>query len=386
MAPKHEREIVAVRLQNAALDDKGDGTIVAHGWLDYSALLELHVGDYQREILETHKSKKSKLYSAIERGERIPDIMLGMRGQKFTSRGNTFLLEDDVYIVDGLQRVSNFRKFAVANPDEASKIRIGAEVRFNTTRETEKELFTVLNLNRTAMSPNVILRNAREESNGLLTLYGLTHNDPSFSLYGRVCWNQRMNRNELLTALNYCKAALMLHRGLGTVTPTTSVSLVPTQLQRVSNDLGIQTLRDNTYRFFEVIDEVWGIKGVKYVDITTHLRSNFINVLARVFASHDNFWDDKRLVVDGRQRQKLKSFPLDDPSIMKLSGSGSGAADLLYRLMVDHMNKGQRINALVPRVIDLRKGPASKRSHERRIKTMKASGQLKSKPVKAAAV
>ena len=35
MARKHEREIVAVRLQNAV--DKGDGTIVAHGWLMYSA-------------------------------------------------------------------------------------------------------------------------------------------------------------------------------------------------------------------------------------------------------------------------------------------------------------------------------------------------------------
>ena len=160
---KTERDIIAVRLQNAALDDKDKDTIVAHGWLDLSALLELRVGDYQREVLETHKSKKSKLYTAIENGERIPDITLGMRGQRFTTRAGTFYLEDDVYIIDGLQRVSNLRKFAVQYPDRVGEIRIGAEVRFNTNRESEKALFTAMNLNRTAMSPNVILRNAREE-------------------------------------------------------------------------------------------------------------------------------------------------------------------------------------------------------------------------------
>jgi len=367
---KTERDIIAVRLQNAALDDKDKDTIVAHGWLDLSALLELRVGDYQREVLETHKSKKSKLFTAIENGERIPDITLGMRGQRFTTRAGTFYLEDDVYIIDGLQRVSNLRKFAVQYPDRVGEIRIGAEVRFNTNRESEKALFTAMNLNRTAMSPNVILRNAREDSNGLLTLYGLSHNDPSFVLYNRVCWNQKMSRNELLTALNYCKSAIALHR-IMVSGPTTSVSLVPPQLQRLGDDLGIQAMRENVYRFFEVIDEIWGIKGVKYVDINTHLRSNFLNILARLFASHENFWDDKKLIVDARCRQKLKSFPLDDPQVQKLSGAGNAASDLLYRLLLDHMDKGQKINRLIPREIpDLRRGAYAKKAQARRRETL----------------
>src|SRR5882724_7533472 len=346
---KTERDIIAVRLQNAALDDKDKDTIVAHGWLDLSALLELRVGDYQREVLETHKSKKSKLFTAIENGERIPDITLGMRGQRFTTRAGTFYLEDDVYIIDGLQRVSNLRKFAVQYPDRIDEIRIGAEVRFNTTRESEKALFTAMNLNRTAMSPNVILRNAREESNGLLTLFGLSHNDPSFVLYNRVCWNQKMSRNELLTALNYCKSAIALHRGITAAGPTTSVTFIPPLLARVADEISIQVTRDNIYRFYEVIDEVWGIKGVKYVDLTTHLRANFLNMVAKLFTLHENFWDRTRLVIDAKQRQKLKSFPITDPSIQKLSAGGGAAADLLYRLMVDHMNKGQKINRLIER-------------------------------------
>jgi hypothetical protein len=349
MAAKHEREIVAVRLQNATLDDKGDGTIVAHGWLDLAALLELRVGDYQREILEHANKQKSSIYAAVENHTRLPDIMLGMRGEKFTTRGQMFYLEDDVYIIDGLQRVSALRKYAVNNPDDIASIRIGAEVRFSTTRESEKELFTLLNVRRTAMSPNIILRNAREESNGLLTLYGLTHNDPSFALYGRVCWNQRMSRNELMTASSYCKVALHLSRGIASVGPTTSVTLIPPLLARVADEVGIQVLRDNIYRFYEVIDEIWGIKGVKYVDLTTHLRANFLNMIAKVFTLHENFWDKNRLVIDAKQRLKLKAFPLTDPTIQKLSAGGGAAADLLYRLMVDHMNKGQKINRLIER-------------------------------------
>jgi len=350
MVAKHEREIVAVRLQNASLDDK-NGEIVAHGWLDLPALLELRVGDYQREILESRgkSGNKSELTAAVEKGVRLPDIMLGMRGERFTTKGNQFYLEDDVFIIDGLQRVSALRKFAVANPEEVGTIRIGAEVRFNTTREIEKELFTKVNVARTAMSPNVILRNAREESKGLLTMYGLTHNDPSFALYGRVCWNQRMNRNELLSAASYCKIALHLCRGISAVGPTTKATTIPPLLARVGEEIGLQHLRDNIYRFFEVIDEVWGIKGVKYVDITTHLKANFLGMLAKMFTDHENFWDGKRLVVDARQRQKLKSFPLDDPNIQKLSSGGGAAAGLLYRLMLDHMNKGQKVNHLIPR-------------------------------------
>src|SRR6266478_6015493 len=136
MSVKEAKEPVIVRLDQAALDDKG-GEIVAHGWLNIDALQNLRVGDYQREILESrgHKSAMSK---AVEEGVRLPDIMLGMRGQKYTSRSGTMLLEDDVYIVDGLQRVSALRKYASDNPEDASKVRIGAEVRFDTTRDREE--------------------------------------------------------------------------------------------------------------------------------------------------------------------------------------------------------------------------------------------------------
>src|SRR5258705_1719843 len=128
---KDVKEAVIVRLQSAALDEK-NGEVIAHGWLDLEALQNLRVGDYQREILET-RNQRSSLRKAVAAGDRLPDIMLGMRGQKYTSgRGGDMLLENDVYIIDGLQRVSAFRKFAAHNPESSVEVRIGAEVAFST--------------------------------------------------------------------------------------------------------------------------------------------------------------------------------------------------------------------------------------------------------------
>ncbi len=197
-----DKEPVMVKLEQSALDDKS-GEITAHGWLGIEAIQNLRVGDYQREILENRGGRKSSLIRAIENNERLPDIMLGMRGESYSTRGSAMLLEDDVFIIDGLQRVSALRKYASDNPDKAKDLRVGAEVRFNTTRDSETELFTVLNVKRKAMSPSVILRNERNGHNGVATLYGLSMHDKNFAMVGRVCWDQQMHRGELITALSF---------------------------------------------------------------------------------------------------------------------------------------------------------------------------------------
>lgn len=355
MAKVSDIPLRTVRLQNASLDER-EGIVVAHGWLDIEALNELLVGDYQREILEASRGgRKTRIEKALESDVRLPDISLGMRGDTYSARGQTMTLENDVYIIDGLQRVSGLRAYAVKYPDKAKDLRIGCEVRFNTTRETEKELFTALNLNRTAMSPNVILRNARDENKAVLTLYGLSNSDVTFPLYGKVSWNQRMTRGEVTSALTLAKSCLVLHHGTmtghsrGGGTGETNVRGIGGRLDKAAAFVGLSMFRTNVHHFISAVDEVWGIKGIKYSDLATHLRSNFMFALAKMVSDHENFWDGKKLIIDGATKQKLKNFPLDDPSIIKLSSSGSGAAQLLYRHLVDHFDKGKRINRLVRR-------------------------------------
>jgi len=348
-----DKEVVMVKLQSAALDDK-NGEIVAHGWLDLEAIQGLRVGDYQREILEFRSGRKSLMHKAIEAGERLPDIMLGMRGQSYSTRGSAMLLENDVFIVDGLQRVSALRKFAADNPERASEIRIGAEVRFGTTRDSEKNLFTVLNIHRKAMSPSVILRNERNNSDGVATLYGLSMHDKNFAMVGRVCWDQQMHRGELVTALSFAKMAITLHRHAGPGgRHLAGVDFIPKTLDNMAKAVGLQSFRGNITAFYEVMDEVWGIRGIKYTDRATHTRNNMTLQLAGMFSDHEEFWDGNKLVVDASQKSKLKSFPIDDPTIVRLAGAGTVAGVLLYRHFVDHMNKSRAANRhLTTRRID----------------------------------
>lgn len=340
---KNTKEPALVRLQSSALDER-DGEIIAHGWLDVEALNNLHVGDYQREVLQGRSGGyKSPLRKALEEGERLPDVMLGMRGEKYTSRGNAMLLEDEVYIIDGLQRISAIKKFAMDNPDAIADLRIGAEVRFNTTRDSETALFTAMNVNRRSMAPSVILRNERNNSVGVATLYGLSMSDKNFALYGKVCWDQQMHRGELVTATTFAKAAITLHRhaAAGGRHLSSGASGIAKTLDNMAAATGLQHLRANLVTMYEVMDEVWGIRGIKYKDRCTHTRNNFLFCLAGMLSDHEDFWDGKKLAVDAAQKTKIKSFPIDDPTIIRLAGAGAGASLLLYRYLVDHMNKGK---------------------------------------------
>lgn len=339
---KEEKEKAVVRLQEARLDDQG-GDIVAHGWLDIEAMENLHVGDYQREVLESRFGKKSSILKAVESNQRLPDIMLGMRGQSFTSKGTNILLENDVFIIDGLQRVSAMRRFAGDNPDEAGRMRIGAEVRFGTTRDSERDLFTVLNVKRKAMSPSVIIRNTRNNSQGVATMYGLSMSDKNFAAYGKVCWDQQMHRGELWTALNFCKSAIAVHRHMSSGTRNLSaVALIPSTLDAIASNTGLANFRANVSTYFEMMDQVWGVRGIKYQDRATYTRGNFVVQLAAMLSDHEDFWEGNRLVVDAATKSKLKSFPIDDPTIIRLAGSGGNAGILLYRHLIDHMNKGRQ--------------------------------------------
>lgn len=338
------KEEAVVRLQRSSLEERGSD-IVAHGWLDIEALQRLRVGDYQREIIEVRQGRRSSLLNAIDNKERLPDIMLGMRGESYTPRGQNMLLEDDVFIIDGLQRVSALRQFAAEYPERIGELLIGAEVRFNTTRDSEKNLFTILNTRRKAMSPNVILRNERNHSAGVATLFGLSTSDKNHAMYGRVCWTQQMNRGELVSAASYAKVAITLHRhaapGGRTISKLTNH---PKQLDAMAAGAGMQNFRANLSTFYQVMDEVWGIRGIKYNDALTHTRFNFMAQLAGMFSDHEDFWDGNKLVIDAGQKAKLKTFPIDDPTIVRLAGSGTSVGHLLMRHLIDHMNKNKQVN------------------------------------------
>ena len=333
-----------VKLVNAALNEV-NGDIVAHGWLDIDSMGALKVDTYQREVLARTGGKKTALQSAVENDTTLPDIVLGMRGQHYRTHGASMVLEDPVYIIDGLQRVFTLKQHAELHPDKAKLLRIGAEVRFDTDKQSEKELFHALNVLRTPMSPNVTLRNERDKNAAVLTLYGLSMSDEASPIKGRIQWNQRRSRGELMTALALCRVSATLHRHLGGANHT-QLRSIANGLLKQSDKMGLRVFRNNVSTFFETIDECFGIRKIEFRQTATQLRTNFLLALSRLLSDHDNFWDGDKMVIDSATRRKLSSFPLGDPEIIRLSGAGTMAMPLLYSIVRDHLNKGKKINRL----------------------------------------
>lgn len=346
-----------VRLFNAAMDDTvAEGTplgIVLRGSLDLGSLDALRVDDYQRE--EQKYSAQKNIRDALDHGQLLPDVELGMRGQHYTEREDNYTLRDAVYIIDGLQRISTIKEWMKQNPDKTP--RLGAVVHFNTDEQWERIRFQRLNNNRKRVSPSVLLRNMRNDNRAILTLYGLCVNEQSFPLYDKVCWQQNMRRSDLITALMLLKVAGQLHSHVNTVGRVTGARIgkgnapeaMSITLLRRMEIISMNTMRKNVHTFFSVIEELWGIRDIQYKDENSHMRGTFLKVLAKLFSEHTDFWRGEQLFVSLNARAKIKKFALNDPEVRRLCGSGGSALDILYYKMTQHFNSGKRTHRLHPR-------------------------------------
>lgn len=347
-------QLSSIRIVHGALDEVKESSsgIILRGIVLPESLHKLLRDDYQREAQPL--SSQWRILDALNKGEPLPDIELGMRGQGFkTEKDGSFTLLDPVYIIDGLQRVTTAIHFLGQGGDKA--VRMGATVHFDTNKEWERRRFHILNTNRLKVSPNVILRNKREESSTIAMIYNLTVNDRPFVLHGRVSWTQRMNKGELVTALTFAKVIGILHSHKAPTQRVAIEELVPA-LDKALQVFGIQAMRENIRTFFSLIDECWGIKRVQYKEGAIYMRGSFLYVLAKLISDHHDFWkrdpQERKLFVDADLKRKISQFPTNDPQIMNLAGSGGKSREILYILLRDHINRGKTTKRLSPRSSD----------------------------------
>lgn len=340
----------SIKITNAALQETPQGSIILRGVVDPGCLHLLQVAPYQREVLPL--GKINDLVEAFKTGS-VPDIELGMRGQRYTTRATDHFLQDDVFIIDGLQRVSAALHYMKLDAS-AHKPQIGAAINFSTTEDWERERFRILNAERTKLSPNILIRNLKDDSHAVNMLYNLCK-DKSFVLGDRVCWSQRMSRQELLTALSLAKVVGRLHAFAG---PGRSHRLneLTDGLDKIMEKIGRNTMRDNTKTLFDIVDQSWGVRRVAYKEGAAYLRTTFLSCLANIFAGHYDFWrgkDNHSLFVERDLVRKIAQFPVTDPHIVNLSSAGGKAGDLLYQMMLEHINSGKRTRRLKSRGLSL---------------------------------
>ena len=332
-----------VQLTRAALDEVEGGRIILRGVLDPESLRLLQVAEYQREVLPI--TKIEKLVEAFKIGS-VPDVDLGMRGGDYNDREGIFTLKNDVFIIDGLQRV-NAGLLMLQKSDGVP--RLGATIHFDTTEEWERERFKILNVDRTKLSPNVLIRNMRADTPVIDLLYNLsTGSEKGFVLTERVCWAQRQQAAHIVTALTFAKTVAFLHAHIGPGR-STGVLEVARGLQQICDTTGKVVFRDNVRAFFNLIDECWGIRRVQFRAGAVYMRTTFLICLATLFSRHEIFWKGNHLVVSADLKRKISKFPVMDPTIANLASASGKATDMLYTLMIQHVNSGKRQKRLVPR-------------------------------------
>jgi hypothetical protein len=326
--------------------------IVLRGVLSPDSLDLLQVGSYQREILS--RSTIEDLREPVKAG-RIPEIVLGVRGQTYTERDNAFYLSDPVFIIDGLQRVAAAR--LIRQTEAGSNPRLGCTVFFGTDPDFERRLFLDLNTTGLKLSPNVVLRDMAPDYAIISDIWMLTRSNHSFALYDRVCWDQRMSRGHLINGRMLARIAGLVHSKFGP-TRGSDVKAIASGLQQVADQIGARQVIDNTITYFDLIDECFGLRRVQFKDAASQIKGNFLIALTRLMYSFPDFWEPptrkdampgfrSRLVISRMWREKLRTFPLHEPEIMRLASAGGTAMLMLYTYILDHLNKGRRTRRLV---------------------------------------
>lgn len=336
-----------IRIQHPSIEDdpEDQSAAVIRGVLANESLAHLRVDNYQRELLPS--ASRRDIRAGIQAGDRLPDIVLGMRGETFSLESNgDLLLHDPVYIIDGQQRCRTMME--MLSGETSVRMRLGAIVHVKTTVVVERSMFQKLNQFQKKVSPNILLRNLKEDHPALTALYGLTKNDKAFAMFGRVSWGQNMLRGELMSANMLLTIVLRLHAHLGAAQNTKLALLVPAA-DKTAAAIGLATWRENVKAFFTTIDECWGIRRIHIKSGAPYMRHGFVFVLASILSDHPDFWQGKRLVVPSELRNKLAKFHTDDPEIVRLAGASGAARNTLYIHLITWLNSGKRTKRLVSR-------------------------------------
>jgi hypothetical protein len=335
-----------IRIINGALDESSDSSsaLILNGRIDPATLHFLKVdNEYQRALAD-----RSDIFNALKEGSIVPNIEVGVRGQDFTTEGDDFLIHSPAYIIDGWQRIGNALRLLQLVPDQP--LRIFASVHFGTSLEWERHRFTELNKNTKRISPNLHLRNMRNTNEAVLTLYGLSNTDRNFPLYKKISWSQNAQRGEIISALALAVAIHLLHGHRGGFHGR-RVEFMAAGLARIVSAVTLPTFRRNVSTYVSLINECWPFAAIEYRAKAPQVKSTFLNEVARMLSRHACFWEhnDNTLVVGADDRRKLSKFPINDPQVLQLAGSGGAARNILYSLLIDHMNSGRRTQRLRPR-------------------------------------
>lgn len=337
-----------IKLRHGLIVNPQQNRTVIRGELEPETLLGLEVDWYQRGKVSA--SKIRDLMEGIKKGaENIPDITIGMRGTGYDITNTDVMLNDRVFIIDGLQRWTA----CIMLLDKGIMPLLGAKVFLPTDINFELMMFRELNSKRTSMAASVLLRNEKEFSRVAGTLWGISR-DPAFALANRIAWDQQVERKlggQLLRGITMLDIVAFLHGHIQSISGFNRGGALKRLygLEKHIDNVGLQQARTNLIKFFDVVDEVWGIRDAQIKYSETFMTPGWLTTLARVFSDHREFWRENELSVGVSYIRDLKRIRWTDPKLEALARGTSTGLDMLKTSFVEIINKGKSSGRLVDR-------------------------------------
>jgi hypothetical protein len=316
-----------VRILNGSLEEDG-GEIIIRGVLDPATMRFINMAWYQREqgFSQMHTQEIVDAYFA---GAKVPDVTIGMRGQRVGSSKNTYALQDKCYCIDGGQRLY---AAAIAIQERSDlKISLGVKVFLGTNEDMENEMFCKLGTTQKRVSPSVLLRNRKKKSPGARILVEMNKRE-GFALKDRIAWDQARSRHELISGYSFARIVGALHAQLAPLR-VSQIYELQAGFDKLVEEIGEETLQDNIMKFFEAIDQCWTIRqqsGAARRGSRPHLKPGFLMTLARLMANFPAFWDGRKdFYCSAKFVKRLKGFKLAE--FVQTSGAtGATASVILY--------------------------------------------------------
>jgi hypothetical protein len=324
-----------VRIINPSLDEE-NGDIIMRGRIDMATIEAIKIDStYQRQELKP--KIVDDIMNAFLQGQRVPDGILGMRGNKIKDLpdGSCALL-DPTFAVDGQQRRAGFMRCM----EGGGEPRWGAQIYFDTNRDMERDMFEVYNSKQNKVSPGVLIRNRADTVPFVAMMLAMCEKDIRFPLANKVKWDQYLKVGHVISGTSLVKSIGYMHSHLGVREGRAALGVIY-DLQAVYDKIGRNTIRENIRTFYQLVDSCWNINQIELKG-AMFLRCTFLNTMCKLISDHDDFWVGDSLVIPKALTKRWMSFPIHDHKVVYLSGVGSKVHPGLYDIMVNHLDKGRR--------------------------------------------
>jgi hypothetical protein len=327
--------VAEVHILNGATEfDEEFEQNVLRGTIDQECFRHLIIDrTYQREQ-GFSQTLIHNIADAYFQKKKITDITIGVRGNRFRQDGKDFWLIDKAYVIDGGQRLGAARVALAKKP--TLRIQLGAKIFFNTTQDSEREMFCIMNATQQRVSASVLIRD-RPDSAAAALLFALNGNE-EFALSGQIGWNQKLQAGDALSGFQFTCVAGALHQHVGGASHGSTFHVLES-LDRACAKVTGAVMTQNIVRFFDMLDECWTIH-VPRKPRPDCLQMTFLLVMGKLVSLYPDFWDGEEFYFPAKYHKRLAKVDISNirDQVRRMQRNNKDTKDVIFNILCQRLS------------------------------------------------